>query len=138
MKATKDFTIILREGIRVPYKEGDDKTNLKFIKIKKNQEIPNEHIRNIIERNLELVDVEYKDKKPILPKEFSPEPKPIKKMKIEKRKYSQESLTKLYNEEGMSALKEVGKEFDPLVTDRSYRRLIAEILRAQEERQRKG
>ncbi len=80
--------------------------------------------------------LEYKDMKPILPKEYERVVEMPKKMKIERRKYSQESLTILYGKEGFSALKKIGEEFG--VTDRSSRKLIVEILRAQEERQRKG
>ncbi|KKM84041.1 hypothetical protein LCGC14_1303160, partial [marine sediment metagenome] len=42
-------------------------------------------------------------------------------MKIKKRKYSQNPLTKVYNDDGFSALKKIGEEFG--TTDRSYRRL---------------
>ena len=137
LKATEDFVIVLsKTGMRIPYKEGDDKTDLKFIKVEKGKDVPKEHIQNIVDRNLELLDLEYKDKKPILPKEYERVIPVAKEMKIKKRKYTQESLTVLYGKEGFSALKKIGEEFG--VTDRSSRKLIVEILRAQEERQRKG
>ncbi len=137
MKATKDFNIILNEGgVRVPYKEGDDKTNLKFIEVKKGGEIPDDFLKSIIETNIEIVDVEYKNKRPILPKELYNPPEKSKSMRINKRKYSQDGLNVTYNKEGFSALKKIGEEFG--VTDRSARKLIGEILRAQEEKQRKG
>ena len=138
MKATEDFAIIVnKERIRVPYKEGDSKEGLKFIQVKKNKEIPTEFISYILAKNLELVDVEYKDKRPILPKglEINPPEEP-KKMKIKRRKYTQDSLNTIYDEQGFSALKNIGKEFG--VTDRSSRKLVVEILRAQEEKQRAG
>ncbi len=137
LKATEDFVIVLsKTGMRIPYKEGDDKTGLKFIKVQKGKDIPKDYTQQIIDRNLELLDLKYKDKRPILPKEYERVAEAPKKMKIERRKYSQESLTILYGKEGFSALKKIGEEFG--VTDRSSRKLIVEILRAQEERQRKG
>ena len=137
LKATEDFVIVLsKSGMRIPYKEGDDKKDLKFIKVQKGKEIPKEFAQQIVDRNLELLDLEYKDKRPILPKEYERVIEVPKKMKIEKRKYSQESLTQIMSKEGFSGLKKIGEEFG--VTARSSRRLIVEILRAQEERQRKG
>ena len=138
MKATQDFRIIVNKArLRVPYKEGDSTKGLEFINVKKGHEIPSEFISDFIAKNLEYVDVLYKDKKPILPKELQPDaPEEPKEMKIKKRKYTQESLNTIYDEQGFSALKKVGEEFG--VTDRSSRKLVVEILRAQEERQRAG
>ncbi len=139
MNATEDFTIAVnKDGFRVPYRVGVTYKNLTFIHVRKGNEIPTKFLKNIIEHNIELVDVKYKFRKPInLPNGMDiSQPEISKTMKINRRKYSQESLTKLYNEKGFSALKEIGKEFG--VTDRSYRRLINEILTAQETKQRTG
>ena len=140
MKAASDLVIIIneQEKVIVSYKDGDSTKGLKFVKIKKGEEIPDKYLKRFIDRNLEqIADVKYIDKVPVnLPKGLYIPPKVSKEMKIKKRKYSLESLTKIYNKDGFSALKEVGKEFG--VTDRSYRRLMNEILTVQEERQRKG
>lgn len=141
-KAGEDLVIIMnKEGAIVPYKEGDPKTELTFTKIKKGETIPKEFLKRFVERNIEKIgDVEYKDKLPInLPKDLGIISKPVpKEMKIKKRKYSQESLTDIYEKDGFSALRKIGLEFDPPVKDNSSRRIIVEILRAQEERQRAG
>ncbi len=138
MKAIEDFVIALnKDRVRVSYRVGVEYKDIEFIEVKKGKEIPEEFIKNIIEHSIQLVDVQYKNRVPILPKELQPEPKPVsKKMEIKKRKYTQDSLTKIKNEQGFSALKEIGKEFG--VTDRSSNRLIIEILREQEEKQRAG
>ncbi len=138
MKAIEDFVIALnKDRVRVSYRVGVEYKDIEFIEVKKGKEIPEEFIKNIIEHSIQLVDVQYKNRVPILPKELQPEPKLIsKKMEIKKRKYTQDSLTKIKNEQGFSALKEIGKEFG--VTDRSSNRLIIEILREQEEKQRAG
>lgn len=140
MKAGEDLVIIReKDGTIVPYKEGDPKKHLTFKVIKKGTEIPAEFLKRIVERNIEKIgDVRYVDKFPVnLPKELGLVPTPTPKtMKIKKRKYSQESLNVIYNEQGFPALKKIGQEFG--VTDRSSRRLIVEILREQEERQRDG
>ncbi len=140
MKAAEDLVIVkTKEGTIVPYKEGDSKENLTFVTIKKDEEIPKEYLKRFVERNIgKIGDVIYKDKFPTnLPKDLGIVPEPVSKtMKIEKRKYSQESLTGVMNEKGFPALKEIGAEFG--VTDRSSNKLIVEILRAQEEKQRKG
>lgn len=138
MKASEDFVIVLdKEGRRVPYKSGALKEGLKFIEVKKGTEIPKSHIKTIAEKNINLVaGIEYLDKVPQNLPEGVGIPVVSKKLKIKKRQYSQESLTKIKNEEGFSALKEIGAKFG--VTDRSSKRLITEILKAQEEKQRAG
>ena len=140
MKAGEDLTIIIdkKSGAIVPYKSGDSKRGLIFETIKKGEVIPTKFLKRFIDHNLELIDgVIYKDKVPTnLPKGIWKPELFSKKMVIKKRKYSQTSLTELYNEKGFSALKKIGEEFG--VTDRSYRRLINEILTVQTERQRKG
>ncbi len=140
MKAGEDLVIIKnKDGTIVPYKSGDSTKDLTFKTIKKDTEIPNEFLKRYVDRNIEKIsDVKYVDKFPInLPKGFEKTPEPASKvMKIKKRKYSQDSLNTVYDEKGFSALKKIGEEFN--VTDRSSKRLIIEILRAQEERQRAG
>ena len=141
MKAGEDLVIIRnKDGTTVPYKEGDSKDDLTFTTIKKGKEIPKEFLKRYVEHNIEKIgDVIYKDSFPInLPKDLEVPAPVAKEMKIKKRKYSQDSLYEIYNdkEKGFSALKKIGEEFG--VTDRSSRRLIVEILRAQEERQRAG
>lgn len=139
MKAAEDLVIITnKNGVVVPYKHGDSKKDLKFITVKKGNEIPQQHLKRYIDHNLEkIAGVIYEDKVPTnlpeglyKPELFSTE------LKIKKRRYTQNSLTKIYNEKGFSALKKIGLEFG--VTDRSKRRIITEILAVQEERQRKG
>ncbi len=138
MKAGEDLVIIRnKDGTVVPYKSGDSTKDLTFTTIKRGKDIPKEFLKRYIDRNIEKIgDVEYKDKFPVnLPKGFEKTLVPVSKvMKIKKRKYSQDSLNTIYDEKGFSALKKIGEEFD--VTDRSSKRLIIEILRAQEERQR--
>lgn len=140
MKAGEDIVIVMhkKDKNQVPYKEGDSKDDLEFHTIKMGSQIPDKYLKRLAERNLELIgDVVYKDKYPInLPKGILTPPEVPTEMKIKKRKYTQDSLTQIYNEGKFSALKKIGQEFG--VTDRSSRRLIVEILRAQEEKQRTG
>ena len=139
MKAAEDIVIAQnKDGIVVPYKSGYPTTNLDIIEIKKGQEIPKQFLRRFVERNLELIaDVKYINKVPVnLPKDLLPQKEVSKTMKIKKRKYTQDSLTEIRNKGGFPALKKIGEEFG--VTDRSSRRIIIEILLAQEEKQRKG
>ena len=140
MKAGEDLVIIRnKNGVIVPYKSGDSTEGLTFKTIKKETEIPKEFLKRFVERNIEKIsDVIYVDKYPInIPKELGIFIPPVSKtMKIKKRKYSQDSLNVIYDEKGFSALKKIGEEFE--VTDRSSKRLIIEILRTQEERQRAG
>lgn len=139
MKSIEDFIIVTnKDGTRVPYRDGDSKEGLEFIEVKKGTEIPNKFLKEIAEKNLHLVaGVEFKDMIPInLPEGIGISPPILTEFKVKKRKYSQESLTKIYNEKGFSALKEIGTEFG--VTDKSSKKLITEILRAQEEKQRAG
>ena len=140
MKAAEDITIVfhVKNKVIVSYKDGASKKDLEFIKIKKGEEIPDKYLERIVRTNLEkIADVKYVDKFPVnIPKGLYKPELTGTKMKIKRRKYSQESLTNIYIEKGFSALKEIGKEFG--VTDRSKRRIIVEILAVQEERQRAG
>ena len=142
MKAGEDLTIRLdkKSGAIVPYKSRTPTDGLKFIVIKKGEDIPTKLLKRYIDRNLEKIgDVKYVDKRPInLPKDLYAPPVVSTTMKIKRRKYTQDSLNEIYNEKGFSALKEIGREFDPIVKDNSSRRIIVEILKAQEERQRAG
>ena len=140
MKAAEDLVIVLdtKQKVIVPYRDGDSKKDLEFIKIAKGKEIPDKYLERFVRCNIEKIEgVVFKEGVPTnLPKGlWKPELFPTK-FKIKRRKYSQESLTVLYNEKGFSALKTIGSEFN--VTDRSYKRLITEILAVQDERQRKG
>jgi len=140
MKAAEDIVIVFHEKdkVVVPYKDGDSKKGLKFIKVKKGEAIPDEHLERIANTNLEkIAGIIYEDKFPTnLPKGIYKPELTGTVLKIKKRKYTQESLTKVYNEKGFSELKKIGAEFG--VTDRSKRRIITEILAVQEERHRKG
>ena len=137
MKATEDFVIAInKDRVRVPFRVGVKYKDIEFIKVKKGAEIPDEFLKDIVHNRIELVDVEYKFRKPILPPELERNIPVSKVMKIKSRKYSRESLTQVLNEGGFSALKKIGKEFG--VTDRSSRRLMNEILTVQSERQRRG
>lgn len=139
MKATEDLVIAVnKDNVRVPFRVGVKYKDLKFTTVKKGTEIPEEHLRDLLQHNIEFVDVEYEFRVPInIPKGFEPTTPPVsKELKIKKRKYTQSSLNAIYNDKGFGALKKVGEEFG--VTDRSSRRIIVEILRAQEETQRAG
>ena len=138
MKATQDFELAFDEtGAKVSFRRGYPNKDLKIVKVKKGDEIPSNLLKGIVESNLGLVDVKYEFRRPVnLPKEVYSPPEAPTTMKIKKRKYTQNSLTKIRNEGGFPALKKIGEEFG--VTDRSSKRLITEILKAQEERQRKG
>ncbi len=136
MKALQDFVIITNEGgTRITYKEGAPKKGLIFTQIKKGKEVPRRFLKDLVEKNLNLLDIIYVEKRPTnIPKDLGVVlPEPPKEMKIKKRKYSQDSLNIIFNEKGFSELKKIGQTFG--VTDRSSRRLIVEILKAQEEQQ---
>ena len=140
MKAAEDIVMAChkKDKVIVPYKDGSSKKDLEFIEIKKGKDITDKYLGRFVNHNLELIaGVIYKDKVPTnLPKGLWKPELTGKKLVIKRRKYSQESLTTVYNNKGFSALKKIGQEFG--VTDRSSRRLIVEILKVQEERQRDG
>ena len=149
MKATEDILIVLNkeQNVRVPYKDGDSKKGLDISVIKKGQEIPDRYARQFAEKNLEYLDIKYKNKSPIFPEGFQViEPPVSKKLKIKNRKFSQNSLTKIANEKGgLEKLKKIGKELGeklgvkkPEMTDRSRSKLVVELLKLQEQLQRKG
>lgn len=139
MKAAQEFTLYIdNNGQITSYKEGDDK-KVKKLTVKVGADIPKAYEKEIVERNIEYADIEYIHKVPQLPKHLGAVIKPIttaKKMKINKRQHSKESLLKLYNDKGFSALRAIGIKFK--VKGRSSMGLINDILNAQEEKQRTG
>ena len=131
VKAKEGFEIVLdKAGNIVPYKEGDPKTDLKFIKVEKGKEIPTKFLKDIATHNIHLLaDIKFKDMRPInLPKELG---LGFSNPKV-KKEYTKESLTKIYEEKGFSALRAIGDKFG--VKGRSLNGLIADILKAQEQR----
>lgn len=136
MKAKQDFVYFVNEkNIPTPFKSGEDNKGIREIKIRKGEEIPKEIESDILMFNKELIDLEYKEGKPVVPEEL----KNIKSPPLlEKRKYDREGLIKTYNEKGMKGLKEIGESFNPPITDKSKDKLITEILTAQERIRRTG
>ena len=131
VKAKEGFEIVLdKAGNRVPYKEGDPKTGLKFIKVEIGKEIPSKFLKDIAKHNIHLLaDIKFKDMRPInLPKELELEPS---KSKV-KKEYTKESLTEIYEKKGFSALRAIGDKFG--VKGRSLKGLIRDILKSQEQR----
>ena len=131
MKSSQKFTMYIdSNGVPGSHKSGEPLKGLKEVKVLKGQEIPKEIEAHVFMFNKEFIKLgekppeEIKDKKapPIIPK----------------RKYTEDSLYKVYDKDGMSGLKEIGKTFDPPVTDRSKNKLITEILAAQERIRRTG
>ncbi|MHA1827946.1 MAG: hypothetical protein ACTSX6_04780 [Candidatus Heimdallarchaeaceae archaeon] len=137
MKAKQDFVIHVTKdtGDPISYKEGEPMTNIKKIVVKKGDEVPEDILQNIYLFNRDFLEIQYKDGVPVLPKELQDKKSPPL---IPKRKYSMESLHKVYEKKGLQGLKEIGAKFDPPITDRSHKRLISEILTAQEKIQREG
>ncbi len=137
MKAAQDFVIYTnKEGTRVPYKQGDDKTNIKEIEVKKGDEIPKEYLKDFVTRNIEYVDVKFVNKQPILPEGWKLIPKKVPKtMIIKKRKYSQESLTVIYNKKGQDGIQKIAEEEFGIVVKRytRYSKIVNDILKKQEE-----
>lgn len=132
MKAKQDFVVHISTdtGSPVSYKEGEPIKGIKKLEIKKGKEVPGEIERYIFLFNKDFLDLEYKDGVPQnVPEDFKQlTPPPI----IPKRKYTEEGLNKVYEKSGLEGLKKIGAKFDPPITDRSYKRLITEILIAQE------
>ena len=137
MKAKVDFVFHLKEDTGQPavYTEGESKDGIKELKVKKGEEVPEEIQEYLFLYLKDYLELEYKDGIAVVPDNLKgKEPKPI----ISKRKYSEESLHKVYEKDGMDGLKKIGKKFDPPITDRSYKKLINEILTAQERERRLG
>lgn len=131
MKAKQDFVIYVDSGnVPVPYKSGEDKKGIKAITVKKGKDIPKEIEEYILHTNRDFI-----DRSSEIPKELKDKtPPPI----VRERKYSEEYLYKVYEKKGLTGLKEIGEKFNPSITDRSHRRLINEILAAQNRIRRTG
>ncbi len=150
MKARQDFELYIDKVTNniTSYKAGDSKKNVRELKFKIGDEIPNDHIKDLLLFLPDYVEVEYKNgnyrslPNMILPEKvktiIGPKIEKPKRPKVEsriKKRYTMEELTQILNKKGLNGLKEVAKQFqdekgNPL-TDRSSRRLIAEILKAQ-------
>ena len=146
MKARQDFELYIDKSTNniTSYCSGDSKSHLKELKFKIGDDIPNDYIKDLLMHLPDYVEIEYKDgnmilpetgKKIVGPKIEKPE-RPKAKPRIPRREYSMESLTIVFNSKGLAGLKEIAKNFKDekgnTLTDRSSRRLIAEILKAQD------
>jgi len=137
MKARQEFVLHIDEkGNKIPWK-GDLKKGIKELKIKKGDEVPKEFIKDLIVYNLDLLDVQFKEGRPVLPEEYVPTkaPEPIVKIK----KHTQNKLTKVYNAGGQDALEKIAvEEFGITIPKYTrYGKIINWILEKQEEQGRK-
>ena len=130
IKARKDFVLYLdKSGNPRPHKEGEPLGESRKVSIKKGEEVPSELI-NLLFYNLpDYLDLEYKNNNIVVSKELEAELKKTSKVSKPKEKYTKESLLEVLEKKGFKALKLIGKKFN--VTDRSSKRLIKEILKAQ-------
>ena len=124
MKARQDFTYFIDLKTKSPtsVSGGDSLKNVKIYDIKKGDEIP-----KAIESYIAMYNPEFV--------ELSTIPKGTKKAPPRYGRgplYTRENLSKVYNENGMKGLKEIGEKFG--VTDRSHAKLITEIIKAQEKK----
>ncbi len=130
IKARQDFVMYLdKSGNPLPYKEGDPLGEARKVSVKKGNEVPSE-ILNIVFYNIpDYLDLEYKNNNIIVSKELKLKLEKKPKVSKKQEKYTEESLLEILDKKGFKALKLIGKKFN--VTDRSSKRLIREILKAQ-------
>ena len=138
MKAKQNFVVYLdNQGNMTSYYSGEQKevTKLSF---KIEEEVPDNLAADLLKTNPDFLQVEYEGGQFKLTDEelvkFNLKSGKIERPAIVEPRYSQENLTKIFNEKGMKGLKEIGNNFG--VTDSSSKNLIMEILRAQEEYRR--
>ena len=130
VKARQNFVMYLdKSGNPLPYKEGDPLGEARKVSVKKGNEVPSE-ILNIVFYNIpDYLDLEYKNNNIIVSKELKLKLEKKPKVSKKQEKYTEESLLEILDKKGFKALKLIGKKFN--VTDRSSKRLIREILKAQ-------
>ncbi len=137
MKARQDFVMYVnKDGVPIPHKSGEPlEEGAKKITVLRKHDVPQEIEKDVLMHNKEFLDIKFKDGKPVVPEHLQDVKAPPL---LEKRKYSEEGLYKVFEKDGMEGLKKIGATFTPLVTDRSRNRLITEILAAQERIRRTG
>ena len=130
IKARQDFVMYLdKSGNPLPYKEGDPLGEARKVSVEKGNEVPSE-ILNIVFYNIpDYLDLEYQNNNIIVSKELKLKLEKKPKVSKKQEKYTEESLLEILDKKGFKALKLIGKKFN--VTDRSSKRLIREILKAQ-------
>lgn len=138
MKAKQQFVVYLdKEGNPTSYYSGEPKEVTKK-EFKVNDEVPDALVADLLKSNPDYLQVEYKAGQFDLTEEelvkFNMKSGKIERPPIVEPRYSQENLTKIFNEKGLKGLKEIGDKFG--VTDRSSKNLIMEILKAQEKHRR--
>ena len=126
MKAAQDFVIYEgKEGHLVPYYSGDSLDGIKKISIKKGEEIPSKHLKDLVNHIPDYVELEYVNNDIVIPKELRKKPKKAKDEKKEKKGYTKEELDNMR----FSKLKSMAKEMGH--TGRSKSGLIKHILENQ-------
>lgn len=138
MKAKQHFVVYLdSDGNMTSYYSGEAKKVTKK-EFKVNDEVDDVLTADLLKRNPDFLQVEYEAGQFKLTEEelvkYNMKSGKIERPPLVEPRYSQENLTRIFNEKGMKGLKEIGAEFG--VTDSSSKNLIMEILREQEKHRR--
>ena len=133
VKARQDFVLYLdKSGNPLPHKEGEPLGEARKVLVKRGKEVPSEVLKLVFNNIPDYLDLKYKNNNilttPEIEKALEEKPSKVPK-KSEPKKYTKESLLEVLAKKGFKALKLIGKKFN--VTDRSSKRLIREILKAQ-------
>ena len=141
MKAKQNFVVYLDKNENMtPYYSGESK-EVKELKFKVNDEVPDILVADLIKTNPDYLQVEYASGQFKLTEE---EKKRFNLVsgKIERpplvppRKYSQDSLTKILNEKGVEELKKIAEEEFGMEVKKASKTLLTKILLEQEQRRR--
>ena len=141
MKAKQNFVVYLDKNENMtPYYSGESK-EVKELKFKVNDEVPDIIVADLIKTNPDYLQVEYASGQFKLTEE---EKKRFNLVsgKIERpplvppRKYSQDSLTKILNEKGVEELKKIAEEEFGMEVKKASKTLLTKILLEQEQRRR--
>lgn len=120
MKAAQDFELYENnEGNLVPYYSGDSLTGIKKISVKKGEDIPSKHLKDLVNHLPDYVELKYKNNDMIIPEELRKKPKKEEK---KLKGYTKEEL----NDMNFSKLKEIAEKLGQ--TGRSKTGLIKDIL----------
>ena len=142
MKAKQNFVLYLDSNRNpVSYYSGESMDGKIVVKLQKGDEIPDDLVSTLLKRLPDYVDVEYKAGQFVLTDEEKKrfgmasgkiEVTPI----VTPRKYSQNSLTVIYNKEGVKELKRIAEEEFNMKDVKASKSLITAILLKQEESRR--
>lgn len=140
MKAKQSFTVYMDDKNNfVPHYSGDSMDGKTKIDVLKGKDVPDFIVADLLGANPDYLEMEYEQGRVKISDEelvrYGMKSAKIERPPVIEPRYSQETLTKIFNEKGIDGLLEIAKKFG-IVKFSPKKNPIMEVLKAQEKSRR--